>query len=136
MGTENSCTHWTEKGVFHIFLYIAWWSKHCGLLNKNEMKKSHIFVTSSTLLLNQIDWTNKTSLGECSVHELWGESHCFLWLSFCEGSDTCWQLVELNSGTLHMVFNLILNNICIYTHTCVQLYIALNKPALWITHDK
>ena len=45
-----------------------------------------------------------------------------------------WQLVELNSGTLQMVLNLILNNVCMYvciyihTHThlvCIYIYIYI-----------
>jgi len=112
-----------KEGVSYIFIHCLV-KETLWAFDLEWDEKSQIFVTSSSLLLNQIDWTSKTHLCECSGHELWGESHCLMWLSFCEGSDTCWQLVELNSGTLHMVLNLILNNICIYTHTrtCVHMY--------------
>ena len=106
---------WKED-VSCIFIHCLMKQALWAVEQEWDEKKIHIYVTSSTLLLNQIDWTNKTHLWECSVHELWGKSHYFMWLSFCEWSDTCWQLDELNSGTWHTVLNFILNNICMYTH--------------------
>jgi hypothetical protein len=101
MGTYSSILGW-KGGCFIHFYKVLNEGSTVGYWPRIRWKKKsnicHIIFTFAQP--NRLNKQN-TSLG---MLRTWAVRwvNCLMWLSFCEGSDTCWQLVELNSGALHM----------------------------------